>query len=204
METAKIGATPKGGIKRLTLTDLDRQVRDWFRAACEAAGCTVTIDDMGNMFARRAGREQYAAADRHGQPSRHAADRREVRRRHRRAVRPGGAAHAERSADRDQRADRGHQLDQRGRQPLRAGHAGLRRVRGRVRSRATPTAATDREGKTFGEELDRIGYRGNEKSGAPQARARISRCISSRGRSWRPRARPSASSPACRACAGSR
>ena len=32
METAQIGATPKGGICRLTLTDLDRQVRDWFRA----------------------------------------------------------------------------------------------------------------------------------------------------------------------------
>jgi N-carbamoyl-L-amino-acid hydrolase len=57
METAKIGATPKGGIRRLTLTDLDRQVRDWFRAACEAAGCTVTVDDMGNMFARRPGRD---------------------------------------------------------------------------------------------------------------------------------------------------
>jgi beta-ureidopropionase / N-carbamoyl-L-amino-acid hydrolase len=57
METAKIGGTPKGGIKRLTLTDLDKQVRDWFRAACEAAGCTVSIDDMGNMFARRPGRD---------------------------------------------------------------------------------------------------------------------------------------------------
>jgi N-carbamoyl-L-amino-acid hydrolase len=55
METAQIGATPKGGICRLTLTDLDRQVRDWFRARCEALGCTVTVDDMGNMFARRAG-----------------------------------------------------------------------------------------------------------------------------------------------------
>ena len=57
METAQIGATPKGGIKRLTLTDLDRQVRDWFRAACEAAGCAVTVDEMGNMFARRPGRD---------------------------------------------------------------------------------------------------------------------------------------------------
>lgn len=57
METAQFGATPKGGIKRLTLTDFDKQVRDWFRAACEAAGCTVTIDEMGNMFARRPGRD---------------------------------------------------------------------------------------------------------------------------------------------------
>ena len=57
METAQIGGTPKGGICRLTLTDLDRQVRDWFRAACEAAGCSVVVDDMGNIFARRPGRD---------------------------------------------------------------------------------------------------------------------------------------------------
>src|SRR3954468_927913 len=55
METAAIGGTPKGGVCRLTLTDLDRQVRDWFRARAEALGCTVTIDDMGVMFARRPG-----------------------------------------------------------------------------------------------------------------------------------------------------
>jgi beta-ureidopropionase / N-carbamoyl-L-amino-acid hydrolase len=55
METAAIGGTPKGGICRLTLTDLDRQVREWFKARCEALGCTVTVDDMGAMFARRAG-----------------------------------------------------------------------------------------------------------------------------------------------------
>src|SRR5205085_3863884 len=55
METAAVGGTPKGGICRLTLTDLDRQVRDWFKARCEGLGCTVTIDDMGAMFARRPG-----------------------------------------------------------------------------------------------------------------------------------------------------
>ena len=55
METAAIGGTPKGGICRLTLTDLDRQVREWFKARCEALGCTVTVDDMGAMFARRPG-----------------------------------------------------------------------------------------------------------------------------------------------------
>src|SRR5262245_7665849 len=55
METAAIGGTPKGGICRLTLTDLDRQVRDWFKAKAEALGCHVTIDDMGSMFARRRG-----------------------------------------------------------------------------------------------------------------------------------------------------
>jgi N-carbamoyl-L-amino-acid hydrolase len=56
METAKIGATPKGGISRLTLTDLDRQVRDWFKGECEKLGCKLTIDEVGNMFAVRAGK----------------------------------------------------------------------------------------------------------------------------------------------------
>jgi N-carbamoyl-L-amino-acid hydrolase len=54
-ETAAIGGTAKGGICRLTLTDLDRQVRNWFRARAEAFGCRVTVDDMGAMFARREG-----------------------------------------------------------------------------------------------------------------------------------------------------
>ena len=57
MEMAKIGATPKGGCKRLTLTDLDKQGRELFRRWCEGAGCTVKIDEMGNMFARRAGED---------------------------------------------------------------------------------------------------------------------------------------------------
>ena len=57
METARIGGTPKGGIRRLTLGEEDRQVRDWFRAQCEALGCTVTVDEVGNMFALRPGRD---------------------------------------------------------------------------------------------------------------------------------------------------
>ncbi len=57
MEMAKIGGTPKGGCKRLTLTDLDKQGRELFRAWCEQAGCSLKIDEMGNMFARRAGVE---------------------------------------------------------------------------------------------------------------------------------------------------
>jgi beta-ureidopropionase / N-carbamoyl-L-amino-acid hydrolase len=57
MEMAKIGATPKGGCKRLTLTDLDRQARELFAVWCEKEGCPVKVDEMGNMFARRAGVE---------------------------------------------------------------------------------------------------------------------------------------------------
>ena len=55
MQTAKIGATAKGGICRLTLTELDREVRDWFKAQAAALGCSVAVDDMGAMFARRPG-----------------------------------------------------------------------------------------------------------------------------------------------------
>jgi len=58
MEMAKIGATPKGGCKRLTLTDLDKQGRTLFRRWCEDAGCTVKVDQMGNMFARRPGEDE--------------------------------------------------------------------------------------------------------------------------------------------------
>ena len=57
MEMAQIGGTPKGGCKRLTLTDLDKQGRELFRDWCEKEGCTIKVDEMGNMFARRAGVE---------------------------------------------------------------------------------------------------------------------------------------------------
>lgn len=56
METAKFGGTAKGGIKRLTLSDEDKKVRDWFKAQCEALGCKVSVDEVGNMFAVRPGR----------------------------------------------------------------------------------------------------------------------------------------------------
>ena len=55
MELAKLGATVKGGVCRLALTDLDRQARDIFVRWCEDAGCTVSVDAVGNIFARRPG-----------------------------------------------------------------------------------------------------------------------------------------------------
>ena len=57
MEMAKIGATENGGCCRLALTDLDRQGRDLFIEWARDAGCSVEFDDMGNIFARRAGTE---------------------------------------------------------------------------------------------------------------------------------------------------
>ena len=61
MDLAQIGATPKGGVCRLALTDLDRQARDLFIQWCEAAGCTVSVDAIGNIFARRPGRDPERA-----------------------------------------------------------------------------------------------------------------------------------------------
>ncbi len=56
MEMAKIGATAKGGNARLAATDLDRDGRDLFVGWAKAAGCTITVDRIGNVFARRPGR----------------------------------------------------------------------------------------------------------------------------------------------------
>ena len=55
MEMAEIGKTPRGGCNRQALTTEDRTGRDLFVSWCKAAGCTVTTDAMGNIFARRAG-----------------------------------------------------------------------------------------------------------------------------------------------------
>ncbi|HEY0183289.1 MAG TPA: Zn-dependent hydrolase [Rhodopila sp.] len=61
MGFAEIGATAKGGVRRLTLTDVDKRGRDKFRAECEALGLTVRVDAIGNMFARRPGRDPSRA-----------------------------------------------------------------------------------------------------------------------------------------------
>jgi N-carbamoyl-L-amino-acid hydrolase len=56
MELARIGATDKGGVKRLALTDLDRQGRDLVVRWGREAGLAVTVDQIGNVFMRREGR----------------------------------------------------------------------------------------------------------------------------------------------------
>ena len=60
MEMAKIGPGVKGGNRRLTLTDVDREGRDLFKSWAEGAGCKVAVDTMGNMFARREGADPLA------------------------------------------------------------------------------------------------------------------------------------------------
>ena len=61
MEMARIGATAKGGCNRQALTDEDREGRDLFVGWCEQLGCRVSVDAIGNIFARRAGRDDSRA-----------------------------------------------------------------------------------------------------------------------------------------------
>ncbi len=56
MTLARIGATPKGGVRRLALTELDGQGRDRVVGWLRDAGCDIRVDAIGNVFATRAGR----------------------------------------------------------------------------------------------------------------------------------------------------
>ncbi|WP_297618924.1 Zn-dependent hydrolase [uncultured Roseicyclus sp.] len=61
MDMAKIGPGIAGGNNRQTLTDEDAQGRAVFQTWCVAAGMTMGVDQMGNMFARREGTDPDAA-----------------------------------------------------------------------------------------------------------------------------------------------
>jgi N-carbamoyl-L-amino-acid hydrolase len=164
MQTAQIGATPKGGICRLTLTDLDRQVRDWFKAQCEALGCTVTVDEVGTMFARRPGKNPKLAPIAMGshldtQPTGGKFDG---------VLGVLGALEALRTL---------HQAEYETNAPVEivnwTNEEGARFAPAMLASGVfagvfTPEYAysrADRDGKTFGDELQRIGYKGSEKAG---------------------------------------
>jgi len=61
MRSAEIGPGVAGGLKRLALSDADREMRDQFVAWCREAGCALRVDAAGNIFARLAGREELPA-----------------------------------------------------------------------------------------------------------------------------------------------
>ncbi|MCK5205412.1 MAG: M20 family metallo-hydrolase, partial [Desulfobacterales bacterium] len=60
-DMAKIGATPGGGVQRLTLTDEDKQARDLFVKWLKELDLEITIDEMGNIFGKRAGKNNDLA-----------------------------------------------------------------------------------------------------------------------------------------------
>ena len=61
MAMAEVGATPAGGSNRQALSDDDKAGRDLFVGWAEGAGCTIELDAVGNLFARRAGADPAAA-----------------------------------------------------------------------------------------------------------------------------------------------
>ncbi len=62
MTLATIGATPKGGVCRIALSELDRQGRECFKQWAVELGCTLRLDAIGNIFARRAGADDALPA----------------------------------------------------------------------------------------------------------------------------------------------
>ena len=60
MEMAKIGPGIAGGNNRQTVTDEDAEGRALFQKWCEDAGCTMGVDEMGTMFMRREGSDPDA------------------------------------------------------------------------------------------------------------------------------------------------
>jgi beta-ureidopropionase / N-carbamoyl-L-amino-acid hydrolase len=165
MQTARIGATPKGGICRLTLTDLDRQVRDWLKTQCETLGCTVSVDAVGNMFARRPGKNPNLAPIAIGshldtQPTGGKFDG---------VLGVLGALEVLRTLH-----ETGYETNASVEIVNWTNEEGARFAPAMLASGVfagvfTPEYAysrTDRDGKTFGEELQRIGYQGSERPGA--------------------------------------
>jgi N-carbamoyl-L-amino-acid hydrolase len=59
MRSGEIGPGKAGGLRRLALTDADKTMRDLFITWCTEVGCTVTIDRVGNIFARRPGTDDH-------------------------------------------------------------------------------------------------------------------------------------------------
>jgi N-carbamoyl-L-amino-acid hydrolase len=170
MDTASFGATLKGGIKRLTLSDDDKKVRDWFKKECEALGCTVTVDAVGNMFALKPGRKNSLEPIAMGshldtQPTGGKFDG---------VLGVLGALEALRTM-----VDLGYETNA----PIMivnwTNEEGSRFAPAMLASGVyakvfTPDYAyerTDRDGKTFGDELERIGYKGKAAAGSQKFQA---------------------------------
>lgn len=62
MEIAEIGGTANGGCNRQALTQEDQKGRELFMRWCQEAGCSLRVDQMGNIFARREGKNPDAPA----------------------------------------------------------------------------------------------------------------------------------------------
>ncbi len=169
MEMAKIGPGVAGGNNRQTLTDADGEGRRLFQSWCEEAGLSMGVDKMGTMFLTRPGTDPDALPVHIGshldtQPTGGKFDGVLGVLSGLEAVRTMNELGIKRSTRRR------HQLDQRGRRAFCACHARLRRLcRGPYpRIRLCPQGS---RGKSFGDELKRIGWLGDEEVGARKMHA---------------------------------
>lgn len=170
MEMAKIGPGIAGGNNRQTLTDDDAKGRELFKSWCDAAGLTMGVDRMGSMFMMREGTDPdalpvYVGSHLDTQPTGGKYDG---------VLGVLGALEAVRSMN---------DLGIRTRHPIcvvnwtneeGARFAPAMLASGVFAGELTEDYAysrTDPEGKTFGEELERIGWKGEEEVGARRMHA---------------------------------
>ena len=170
MEMARIGPGIAGGNNRQTLTDDDAKGRELFKKWCEAEGCEMGLDQMGNMFATRPGTDPealpvYVGSHLDTQPTGGKYDG---------VLGVLGGLEILRTLN---------QLGIRTRHPIVVtnwtNEEGTRYappmlasgVFAGVHSQDWAYALTDAEGKAFGDELQRIGWRGDEEVGARKMKA---------------------------------
>lgn len=170
MEMAKIGPGIAGGNNRQTLTDADAQGRALFQTWCEDAGLTMGVDAMGTMFATRPGEDAdalpvYMGSHLDTQPTGGKFDG---------VLGVLGALEAVRSMN-DLRIRTKHPIvvvNWTNEEGARFAPAMLASgVFAGVHGLDYAYARTDLEGKTFGAELERIGWKGAEEVGARKMHA---------------------------------
>ena len=170
MEMAKIGPGIAGGNNRQTLTDEDAEGRALFQKWCEDAGMTMGVDTMGTMFATRPGEDPdalpvYVGSHLDTQPTGGKYDG---------VLGVLGALEAVRSMN-DLGIKTKHPIvvtNWANEEGARFAPAMLASgVFAGVISQDHAYARTDLEGKTYGEELERIGWKGDEEVGARKMHA---------------------------------
>ncbi len=202
MDMAKIGPGVAGGNNRQTVTDEDGEGRHLFQSWCEAAGCTMGLDQMGNMFARREGTDPdalpvYVGSHLDTQPTGGKYDG---------VLGVLGGLEILRTLN---------DLDIKTKHPIVVtnwtNEEGTRFAPAMLASVACFAGMhtqdwayniEDAEGKKFGDELARIGWRGDEEVGARKMHAFFRAAHRTGANSGEPRARISALSLTVRACLG--
>ena len=160
--SAEIGRFRDTGVRRLALSQEDKEVRDLFVGWVREAGCTVEVDPGRQYLRAAAGDRQFSlppvAIGSHLDTQICGGGRYDgVLGVH---VRPGGDPDAQRPRHRNASADRADHVDQRGRRPLQSAADGVAGVRRQADQSRRCTTRKDDAGLRFGDELERIGYAG--------------------------------------------